>query len=231
MNSYLITGGHYQERIKKARKIAGFWQPHPDLLMIKAELSVGIKQIREGQKFLSRRPYQGKIKVVVILEAEKMTLPSQNAFLKTLEEPPANSLIILSAPSHDDLLATVISRCQLIKLKPQSQIKLKKSLITHHSSLIAQWLKSSAGQQLELIEPYTKSREEAIRFCREMIAILRKYLTKEKRLSKLSMDDNQLLAAIKNFQQSFSLLQANINVKLVLENLVLAFNNQSKNPL
>jgi DNA polymerase III gamma/tau subunit len=117
VNSYLITATNYEERIEKAKKLVGFWEPHPDFLLIQAHPSISINDIRQIQKFLSRRPYQAKIKAVVLAEAELMTIPAQNAFLKTLEEPPANSLIVLGSQNQDQLLATIISRCQIINLK------------------------------------------------------------------------------------------------------------------
>jgi len=228
MNSYLIVGGTNQERLNRAKaQISNFKFPisnfenNPDLLMVQPELSISIKQIRELQKFLSRKPYQAEIKVVIMPEAEKMTLPAQNSFLKTLEEPPENSLIILCCPNKDQLLSTIISRCQLIKLPPKSEIKLDKSLITNYSLLITKILKSGAGKRLQLIEPYTKNREEAIKFCQEMIFVLRHklLLLSKKKSSDLLITNYSLL--ITQLQKAIGLLQANVNVKLSLENLAL----------
>ncbi|GAI75624.1 unnamed protein product, partial [marine sediment metagenome] len=154
LNSYLITGGNHQERLAKASKVlqnGGTTEltNTPDLLLIRAHPSVQIRDIRALQKFLSLKPYQAEIKTVLIPEAEKMTIPAQNSFLKTLEEPPENSLIILCCPNKEQLLPTIISRCQLIKLPPKSEIEVNKSLITNYSLLITKILKSGAGEKLQ----------------------------------------------------------------------------------
>jgi len=224
MNSYLIIGATYQERLQKVKfvienyklKIVN-WENHPDLLVIQPDPSVRIRHIREVQQFLSLKPYQGEIKAVVISEAEKMTIPAQNAFLKTLEEPPAHSLIILSCQNEDQVLATIISRCQIIKINSKYQIPIDQKQINNYQLLITNLSKAKVGERLKLIEPYEKTRDEAIKFCQEMIIILREMLIKQNS----PLDNSQLIIMIKSFQQSLNFLQANVNVKLVLDNLVI----------
>ena len=63
---------------------------------------------------------------MIITEAQNLTLPAQNALLKTLEEPPAHSLIILTTPNPALLLPTVVSRCQVIHLAPKENALSKK---------------------------------------------------------------------------------------------------------
>jgi hypothetical protein len=222
MNSFLINGGNSDERLKKSLSLLNSHfstyfsrlASHPDLLILEPDLSIGIKQIRQAQKFLSRRPYQEKIKAVIIPEAEKITIPAQNAFLKTLEEPPAHSQIILCAPQKEDLLPTIISRCQIIHLKSKSTT-IGDQEMTVHCSLIADILAASPGQRLQLIEPYTRNREEAIAFCQRTILALRSQI-KNKKDKNLSIFNHLSLLT-----SAMTLLHANINVKLVLENLAL----------
>ncbi|NNE08513.1 MAG: hypothetical protein HKN20_08125 [Gemmatimonadetes bacterium] len=68
--------------------------------------------------FLSKRPAGGRHKVVVIEEAERMTEDAQNALLKTLEEPPPQSFLILTVTDRSRLLDTIHSRCEEIRLQP-----------------------------------------------------------------------------------------------------------------
>ena len=87
---------------------------HPDVWTVapqtgKRELT--IHQIRELHRRLEFRSFSGKGKVVVIDSAHLMNYPTQNAFLKTLEEPPGDSLLILVANSAGALLPTLRSRC------------------------------------------------------------------------------------------------------------------------
>ena len=97
---------------------------HPDVDLIDSRLfnegsanSKILKDVaREIRGKASLRPYEGKYRVFVIYEAKKMTVHTSNALLKMLEEPEPNVLYILVATSEQDLLPTVASRCQKIRL-------------------------------------------------------------------------------------------------------------------
>lgn len=228
MNSYLIIGGTNQERFQKVKEIirnlkleVRNWTNHPDFLVIHPYLSIGIDQVRHLQMFLTRKPYQAKIKTVVISEAEKLTIPAQNAFLKTLEEPPENSLIILCSQNEEQLLPTIISRCQLIRLASKPQIELNDSFLTSHFSLLTSILKAGVGKRLKLIEPYTKSREEATKFCQEMLVVLKKLLSSHPQ-GVMPLTPRDAIPIIKSLQKTLHLLEINVNVKLALENLVIS---------
>lgn len=92
---------------------------HPDLRVIDLEEDskvIKIDQVRELQHELAYKPYEGGRKIYIIDNADKMTPEAANSLLKTLEEPPAYAVLILLAEEINQLLPTVISRCQLIKL-------------------------------------------------------------------------------------------------------------------
>lgn len=90
-----------------------------DLLYIKPEDGqIKIDTIREVTRFLSMSPYEAKIKMVIIDEAEKLNINAANAFLKTLEEPPQDSLIILISEKPDLLPDTIRSRCVKLHFSP-----------------------------------------------------------------------------------------------------------------
>ncbi len=76
---------------------------------------IDIALIREAQNFLSYKSYYGGYKTVIIEHAERMNAEAQNCFLKSLEEPKGNALIILLSSKPDTLLPTIASRCQQIK--------------------------------------------------------------------------------------------------------------------
>lgn len=99
---------------------------HPNLEIIKPSgASIKIKQIREVISHVAKKPYESGYKVVIIEEADKMTQDAQDAFLKTLEEPPANTIFILLVQNHNSLLSTVVSRCQVFYMRkvPTQQIE------------------------------------------------------------------------------------------------------------
>jgi DNA polymerase-3 subunit delta' len=103
------------EKCPSCRKISGL--NHPDVQLIEPEgLSLKIGQMRRLQDQISLKPFEGKKKVHIIEEAEKMTPEAANSLLKTLEEPPGESLLILGTSNLFALFPTIISRCQLLKL-------------------------------------------------------------------------------------------------------------------
>lgn len=80
--------------------------------------SISIEEIRVLEHHLSLFPYNSKYKIAIINEAHKFTVEAVNAFLKTLEEPKGNSIIILVADDSKFLLKTLISRTQVIRFWP-----------------------------------------------------------------------------------------------------------------
>jgi DNA polymerase III subunit delta' len=96
---------------------------HPDFFYIEPvkstptsrEAVIKVEAIRELQKKLAYLPYEGKTKVVVVDSAELMNLQAANSFLKTLEEPPSSTVLILISSNRHRLLPTLVSRCQGIQ--------------------------------------------------------------------------------------------------------------------
>ena len=94
---------------------------HPDFLLVSPEKGeIRIDEISAVEEALSFRPYEGREKVVIIDDADTMNQPAANAFLKTLEEPPEDSLLILAAANPDRLPETIRSRCSRLNFKPIS---------------------------------------------------------------------------------------------------------------
>lgn len=94
---------------------------HPDFQMVgvpSGKKEIGVERAREIKRFVQMQPVSGKSKVAIIDDAHMLTVAAQNALLKTLEEPPARSLLILIANNPDALLATVRSRCQRVHFSP-----------------------------------------------------------------------------------------------------------------
>ena len=112
---------------------------HPDLIVIQkghpisskpANMSaIPIEDIREMIVKTGMHAFEGNRKVVMIRHAEDMNIYAQNAFLKTLEEPPEGTFFILTAVKTDALLPTIISRCRPVKLHPWSNDQVFKFLI------------------------------------------------------------------------------------------------------
>lgn len=90
---------------------------NPDLLLIEDE-KLGIKEVRTAVKHLSTKPFGKTPKSVVILNGNQISQDAQNAMLKTLEEPPGDSLILIGVDSEQKLLPTILSRCLILHTPP-----------------------------------------------------------------------------------------------------------------
>ena len=90
---------------------------------------VTIEQLREDfLKQVHRKPYEGRTRVFIITAVEGMRSEQSNILLKTLEEPPENVMIILLAQNPNNLLATIVSRCQVLTLEPVSESEIQQYL-------------------------------------------------------------------------------------------------------
>ena len=88
---------------------------HPDLLTIQPDGAViKINQIRELKHALTLSPFEARFRVIILEDVHTMRREAANSLLKTLEEPPADNILILTADDPGDLLPTIISRCQVI---------------------------------------------------------------------------------------------------------------------
>ncbi len=107
---------------------------HPDIRMINVEDTddakksdqIKVDDIRDINQFMTLSRQQGVYKIVCIHQAENMNVNAANALLKTLEEPPQNSILFLISDRADTLLATIKSRCQIWKFNlPSHELALQ----------------------------------------------------------------------------------------------------------
>jgi DNA polymerase III subunit delta' len=105
---------------------------HPDLSIVQAELNGGVikvEQIRELQHQLSLTPYEAKSRIALLLRLEEANENAQNALLKTLEEPNEKVILLITADMAENLLPTISSRCEVIRLRPAPVNELASALI------------------------------------------------------------------------------------------------------
>ncbi len=88
-----------------------------------------IDQIRAVQHDVSRAPFEGRWRIILLRRFEEANEEAANAFLKTLEEPPSHTRLILTARDASLLLPTIASRCQVMALRPLSLAQVEAALI------------------------------------------------------------------------------------------------------
>lgn len=92
---------------------------YPDHLLLNTDnKTLGVDDIRRGNAFFEKTAQLGTVKTILIPQAQTMTVAAANALLKTLEEPTANSYIVLITEDLDSLLPTIVSRCALYVIRP-----------------------------------------------------------------------------------------------------------------
>jgi len=117
---------------------------YPDHLLLTSEnKTLGVDDIRRGNAFLEKTAHLGQLKTILIPQAQLMTTAAANALLKTLEEPSANSFIVLNTDDIDSLLPTIVSRCAVYAIRPMVGDSLLEQL---HTVSTTQGLLSSAAR-------------------------------------------------------------------------------------
>ena len=121
-HAYLVTGSNRDQVLALVEHLADLvlgvsHQDHPDFYKVQPESKsrrIRIEQIRDLERSLYLKAMKSEYKVAVILDADRMCLGQAepaNAFLKTLEEPPVKTILLLTSTQPQALLATIISRC------------------------------------------------------------------------------------------------------------------------
>lgn len=111
---------------------------NPDFFCIEPDgNSIKIDMIRELQKSIQEKPIISSRKVYIINDADKMTKDAQNCLLKTLEEPPEFASIILVGKNENEFLATIKSRCMILRFSPIDDEQMKNYLSKNHNMQVS----------------------------------------------------------------------------------------------
>lgn len=127
-----------------------FHTEYPDKDSFKKE------QIEEIQRTIRKIPLESNRKIYILDDVDKMTQQAQNSFLKTLEEPPGYTVLILLATNSYSLLPTIVSRCQTVKFTPVEKHTIEKALINsfnkteEQARFIASFSNGVIGRAIEL---------------------------------------------------------------------------------
>jgi DNA polymerase III subunit delta' len=229
------TGGGTQCR---ACKLVDSRQ-HPDLHVVvptppesnpKGARAIRIGAVRELERQAMLRPAMGRRRVLVLDEAERMTGESPQAFLKFLEEPPPETVVILILPRARAVPATVISRCQLVRFRPRGEAATA-ALVAEAATVLDEAREQGAPAIFRRTERVDRERAEALidgcwLHCRELL-LLRAgaapgLLTDSSRAETLAAEamrwtDEALYAAIEACRQAHLALAGNVTPRLTVD--------------
>ena len=152
------------------------WSEHADVAMVRPYLQIiRVKPMRELEREANFRPFEGAARVLIVEDAEYMNEQAANALLKTLEEPPATSHLILTTTNPMALLATIRSRCQMIRFTPVAAADIENFLIKNQTvpaedaKLLARTSRGSIGRALAAdIEDYRERRESMLEILKSL---------------------------------------------------------------
>ncbi len=266
-HAYIFSGpahlGKFSLAMEFAKKITGGMDKkvNPDVIIISPETEekkgivkkkdIKIEKIRELEHELSLTAYFGKYKVAIIDEADRLSRASQNALLKTLEEPPQKAVIILIAEDMDKIIATIKSRCVIKKFNLVKDCEIADMVRGENAEEVIFWSLNRPGLAINLQkkEEELEKRKKAQDDLEKLIdASLSENFSFFENLSKdisavteelsfwtvllrknimedckfFQLDKKKSFVLILNIEKSLKIIsQTNSNPKLVLENLAL----------
>ncbi len=214
MQSFIIISKNREkarEFVKKMadeNKISKF-----DIYSYETEKAIGIGDVKSLSKQIFLKPMQGDKKMVVLEAFFGMTIDSQNAFLKVLEEPPFSTTILILANSNF-FLPTILSRCKLIEL--DRELILEKDEEQKLLEILESLKSTGVGEKLKLAQDLSKDKENALQFIEKLIIIAReKMINNEKHRGEYKKD----IEIMKRYYDEIK--KSNVNLRLGLENLFL----------
>lgn len=150
------------------------WSEHADVAMARPyKQIIRVKPMRELEREANFRPFEGAARVFIVEDADRMNESASNALLKTLEEPPPTTHLVLTTSNPTMLLPTIRSRCQIIRFSPVPAEEIEKFLVEQKdmppadAALLAHTAQGSIARALDSdIETYRSRRES-------MLAVLR----------------------------------------------------------
>lgn len=154
---------------------------HPDVKWIIHEkpATISVDDIREQiNNDVVVKPYSSEYKIYIMDEAEKMNVQAQNALLKTIEEPPSYTIIMLLVSNKESFLQTILSRCVSLDVKPLDKKTIAQYLIKnckmpdYQANMAADFSSGNLGRAIRLVtmETFTEMKEMLLLHMKSMFS-------------------------------------------------------------
>lgn len=179
---------------------------HPDLSLLLPEeghRDILIDQVRALQHTLALSPYAGAYRVALLPDFQRATVEAKNALLKTLEEPSDRVVLLLTANAPEGLLPTIVSRCEVFRLRPSS---------IQSTQVYLQSAKSLSGEQARLLAHISGGRVgEAIRLAEDPAALTSRWDHLETFLGLLPARLNERFALAESLSKPYFLARQQVS--------------------
>lgn len=222
MHAFLIVGKTEQDRLEEiAKRIKGYAISSWDTIALTDAPTIGIDEIREFERALRLSPRASGAKAGVLTHIERLTVPAQNALLKTLEEPPPHTYLLAETATPLSLLPTILSRFALIRLGADVSSQPSDTIT---ATLVTQLWTASAGKRLHIVDTLLTSVEEPTACVSSLIAVTRQMLLDDYNHPNVTRIPPQKLAHfLRVLLAAQSQLSVNVNPRLTIDNAVLQF--------
>ena len=177
---------------------------NPDIYHLFETSEFTIENIRHLRNFLSKKPYNHQTKIIIIENADQLNVESQNALLKTLEDPADNNYFILTTAFLGKLLPTIISRCQVIRLNKSTPQITGQPLV----------FPSSISQSLQTADSLYRDKNSLLNYLQNQISVYQQLL-----ITNPSSDN---VIKINRLTKCYQMLQANVEPRACLDFLLLS---------
>ncbi|MEK7592262.1 MAG: hypothetical protein AAB508_02595 [Patescibacteria group bacterium] len=223
MNTVILTGGNTDSRSVAAEEILKKWhiQPLYTIQIIKNEekQSIGVEEVRETLSHVSLLPPLNENQCLYIRDMDILTPEAMNALLKTIEEPPSRTFILLASANADAILPTIRSRCQTILLKSE-KLALTTEEEKEYQKNLAILTAGDIREKLMLLKKYLKHDDALVWIDTFLPFIQSKILTNEVQTNE-DVSLVKIASLAKRLLEARDLLNRNINPILVMDSLAL----------
>lgn len=231
MQSTIIIGKTEEVREKKIQEILKNHEVNRfDITLIEPTTSLGIEQVRVFQKAMYLKPAYGRVKAGIVKNADTITVQAQNALLKLLEEPPNNTLILITASSKEVFLPTILSRCVIVEVTKENSFSDED--LAKYQLRLKTLQSQGTPERFALAQNLSKDKEETLLWLMNLILALRQQLINEIKTANANHYNDtyhysealtRSVNALQELQKTYTLIKTtNVSPRFALENLFLS---------
>lgn len=179
---------------------------NPDIFIIDEKTGWTIEIVRNLKNWLSQKPFNHQNKIIIIYQVHQFNLESQNALLKSLEEPGENNYFILTSNKPSKIINTIISRCQIIKLKNNLSVTTKLKPFIFSDQIKTNLLQGDS---------IAKDKNQVLPFLQDQLKIYQQLLLKNP-----SKQNSQIIQKI---LKAIQMIESNVDPRSALDYLLLNY--------